>query len=157
MNWIIFAVMSLFLIGTFNTFLEATKVTVPKGFVNKHMYLCSILVIAGIIGAIMLIYYSIANHTEFKELFMTRLVVPYYSLIWIPAIILCMQMITNTLALSNGGGVAVAIINLNMFVTLIAGVIFLGDKINDKILLSLIVGASAVAYAAYESYQLNGY
>ena len=155
MNWIIFAIISVFLIGIFNTILEATKVTIPKGFVNKHMYLCSILVVSGIIGAITLVYYSITSPTEFKELFTKQLVFPYYSLIWIPAIILSTYVVTNTVALANGGGIAIAVINMNIFVTVIAGVILLGDKINDKILLSMIIGGMAIAYGAYESYRLN--
>jgi drug/metabolite transporter (DMT)-like permease len=63
--------------------------------------------------------------------------------------------VTNTLALANGGGIATAIISMNMFVTIIMGTILFGDKMNDKILLSLIVGGSAIGYGAYESHRLN--
>lgn len=155
MNWILFAILSIFLVGIFNVCLEATKETIPAGFINKHMYLCSILVFAGIISGIILIYYSITNNTEFKDLFTTRLAASYYSLIWIPAILLCTYLVTNTLALANGGGIATAIISMNMFVTIIMGTILFGDKMNDKILLSLIVGGSAIGYGAYESHRLN--
>ena len=155
MNWLLFAILSVFLVGIFNVCLEATKETIPAGFINKHMYLCSILVFAGIISGIILVYYSITNHTEFKELFTTRLAPSYYLLICIPAILLCTYLVTNTLALANGGGIATAVISMNMFVTIIMGVILFNDKINDKILLSLIVGASAIGYGAYESHRLN--
>lgn len=153
-SWVVFAIMSLFLVGSFNSFLEATKETVPKGFVSKHMYLCSILVFAGLLASIMLIYYSIYNPQEFKTLFTTHQKFPYLKII-IPGAILFTYLITNTLALSNGGGFAIAIINLNMFVTILAGVYLFKDKINYKIILSLIVGIIAIAFGAYESYKLN--
>lgn len=153
-SWVIFAIMSLFLVGSFNTFLEATKETVPKGFVSKHIYLCSILFFTGFLASIMLIYYSISNPQEFKVLFTEHQEFPYLKII-IPGLVLFTYLITNTLALSNGGGFATAIISLNMFVTIIAGVYFFNDKVNYKIILSLIVGSSSIAFGAYESYKLN--
>jgi drug/metabolite transporter (DMT)-like permease len=154
MNWILFAILSVFLVGIFNVCLEATKETIPAGFTNKHMYLCSILVVAGIIGGFILVYYSVTKPADFSELFTGHLRSSYW-LIFLPAIILCTYLVTNTLALSNGGGIATAIISMNMFVTIIMGTMLFGDKINDKILLSLIVGASAIGYGAYESHRLN--
>tara|TARA_Y100000816_G_C26108334_1_gene590091 strand:- start:200 stop:643 length:444 start_codon:yes stop_codon:yes gene_type:complete len=147
--------MSLFLVGSFNTFLEGTKETVPKGFINKHMYLCSILAVAGAIGSITLIYYSIASPVEFRSFFTKYQKFPYWTIV-IPAVILFSYLITNTLALSGGGGIAIAVSNLNMFVTILAGAYLFGDKINYKIILSLIVGVIAVSFGAYESYKLNG-
>lgn len=91
-----------FLVGSFNTFLEGTKETVPKGFINKHMYLCSILAVAGAIGSITLIYYSIASPVEFKSFFIKHQKFPYWTIV-IPAVILFSYLITNTLALSGGG------------------------------------------------------
>ena len=102
----------------------------------------------------MLIYYSISNPQEFKVLFTEHQEFPYLKII-IPGLVLFTYLITNTLALSNGGGFATAIISLNMFVTIIAGVYFFNDKVNYKIILSLIVGSSSIAFGAYESYKLN--
>ena len=57
MSWVIYAIASIFLIGAFNLFLEATKDTIPKGFHYTHMYLCCILVLAGVLAGISLICY----------------------------------------------------------------------------------------------------
>ena len=39
MHWIIYALVGTFFIGIYNSFLESSKVIVPKGSYNKHMYL----------------------------------------------------------------------------------------------------------------------
>ena len=64
-------------------------------------------------------------------------------------------LITNTLALAQGGGIAVSIINLNMFVTILAGVLLFNDKINNVIIVSMIVAFISIGVAAYENYRIN--
>lgn len=72
-----------------------------------------------------------------------------------PAVCLCTYLMTNTLALSGGGGVAMAIINLNMFVTLLAGAYLYHDRINAKIIGFMLVGVFGLNMAVYESSLLN--
>ena len=79
----------------------------------------------------------------------------YYLTVIMPAIILFSYLITNTLALAQGGGIAVSIINLNMFVTILAGVLLFNDKINNVIIVSMIVAFISIGVAAYENYRIN--
>ena len=64
-------------------------------------------------------------------------------------------MCTNILALNGGGGIAMGIINLNMFVTLALGVMLLGDKINSKVIIGGLIAGLSISYAAYESSLIN--
>ena len=154
MNWIIWALISVFLIGTYNTFLEASKSSIPKGYVFKHMYLSSILIISGLINLLVLIYHHKTNKKSFEYFYTKHIKFPY-PIILIPAIILSIYMISNILALSGGGGIAAVIINLNSFVTLIAGAMLLGDKINLKIIISALISIFFVGIASLESRKIN--
>lgn len=162
MHWIIYALVGTFFIGIYNSFLESSKVIVPKGSYNKHMYLASILVIAGIINTFVLLVYSQFKPKEFKTLFIKlqkqyinkNIKIPYLYLI-IPATLLSIYMCTNILALNGGGGIAIGIVNLNMFVTLTLGVMLLGDKINSKVIIGGLIAGLSISYAAYQSSLIN--
>ena len=60
-------------------------------------------------------------------------------------------MLADLIALSEGGGIVMGVINLNVFVTLIGGALIYGDKINAKIILSLLGAFGLISYATYES------
>ena len=47
------------------------------------------------------------------------------------------------------------IINLNMLITIACSVLFLGDKINTKIIIAALVALVGFLFAAYESSQIN--
>ena len=64
-------------------------------------------------------------------------------------------MVTNALALSGGGGVAMCIINLNLIVTITAGHFIFKDKINSKIIIAAAIAIVGFLFAAYESNKIN--
>ena len=154
MNWEIYAVFGIFGVGIFNTLLEATRNYIPKSFEYKHMFLCIILIIAGIISSVILFYYYITKNKEFNNLLCDSSNFKLYMAA-IPAVILCVYLITNTLALHGGGGIAIGVINLNMYVTLFLGYFFLKDKLNLKIIVSAVIAAFGIGYAAYESNRIH--
>ena len=162
MNWIIFALASTLFVGLYNSFLESSKVVIPKGGHNKHMYLAAILVVTGIINCLILVGYSFTRPKDFQSLFnklqhkyiSNKIKIPYLQIV-IPAIILTVYMLTNILALNGGGGIAMGIINLNMFVTLALGVMLFGDKVNTKVIIAALIAGLSMSYAAYESSKLN--
>lgn len=154
MYWLYYAFISIILMGVFNLYLEGTKTSIPKGFHNKHMYLCCILVTAGLLSLCLLLYYRIAYSKEFITFFKKDITFPYFHVI-IPALLIISYMITNMLALNKGGGVAMGMIGLNMFVVLIGGALMFNDKIDYKIIIAMLVGICAIAFAAMESYRLN--
>ena len=153
MSWITYSIASIFFIGAFNLFLQATKDTLPNGFHYTHIYLCCILVLAGILGGISLIYYKFLYPNAFSEFY--NKFKPYYLFVIMPAILLFTYLITNTLALEQGGGIAIAIINLNMFFTIFAGALLFDDKINTRIIVAMIVAFISIGVAAYEKHRIN--
>ena len=151
--WITYAVASIFLIGAFNLFLQETKETIPKGFRYTHIYLCCILVLAGILAAISLICYKFVYPNALREI--SNKFQPYYLIVIMPAILLFTYLITNTLALAQGGGIAISIINLNMFFTIFVGALLFDDKINTRIVVAMIVAFISIGVAAYEKHRIN--
>lgn len=85
----------------------------------------------------------------------TKTVTFPYLIVIIPALLLNGYIMTNVLALNAGGGIAMGIINLNMFLTMLLGAYFYGDKINIKIAICAVVAASAMSIAVYESSIIN--
>ena len=154
MKWIYYALASAICIGVYNAFLEGSKNILPKGIQYIHMYLCSILIMSGIISALILVYYNFTKPKDLKYLFDKSLKPPYFHII-VPAIILCFYMFSNILAISKGGGVAVGIINLSLFVSMALGVALFGDKINSKVIISAIIAGLAMSFAAYESSKIR--
>ena len=106
--------------------------------------------------------YGFTRPKEFKSLFnklqhtyiSNKIKIPYLHIV-IPAIILSAYMLTNILALNGGGGIAMGIINLNMFVTLAVGVMLLGDKVNTKVIIASIIAGLSISFAAYQSSLIN--
>jgi len=154
MNWIIPAILGALFIGFYNSYLEGSKKFVPKGFVNKHIYICSILFVGGIIAGLCLLYYKFEHKKEFDNIYNKHIMSPYLIVI-IPAIIMNAYMIFNTLALADGGGIAMAIVNLNTFITIIAGVYLFGDKINAAVIISMIIATLVISYSVNESMKIN--
>ena len=73
----------------------------------------------------------------------------------IPGILLCIIMVLNIMALSGGGSIAMVVINLNMLVTLYLGSLFLGDKFNNKIIISTLIALVFISYSVYEFMIIN--
>ena len=151
MHWAFFAAISVFGSGLYNFLLTASKRTIPDGVYYKHMYLCSILALAGALSGLMLVWYRFNRATEF-ELFKHSVKVPQVA---VPACLLCAYMLTNLLALTGGGTVAIGIINLNMFVALTLGILFLGNKVNQKVVIAALVAGVSMIYAANETARIN--
>ena len=86
MLWLTYAIASIFLMGAFNVFLQATKDTIPKEFHYTHIYLCCILVLAGILGGISLICYQVLYPNALSEL-CNDCFTPYYMIVTIPAML----------------------------------------------------------------------
>tara|TARA_Y100000591_G_C21555126_1_gene555665 strand:- start:147 stop:608 length:462 start_codon:yes stop_codon:yes gene_type:complete len=151
MNWIIYAIFSTFAIGIYNLFLEGSKSHVDKDLISKHIYLLLIIALAGIISMIILFIYYFTYKSKLNKIIKN---VKYEYFIF-PAILLNLYMLSNILALSNGGGIAMTIINLNLFITIIGGVLIYKDKINAKIILCMLLVVPVMAYISLESMKIN--
>lgn len=61
----------------------------------------------------------------------------------------------NIKALSEGGGIAMAIINLNIIVPLIVGHFVYNDKIDTILVTTVLLIVALTGFASYHSYQLK--
>ena len=154
-NWIIFAIGSGLLIGTYNLFLESTKKLLDSDIISKLIYINVILIFASLFSLILLIVYYLRNRNTFKN-FIQNIISKKIIYCLIPAIVLLTYMSFNVLALSKVGGIAIFIFNsLASFLTLFGGVILFKDKINSKVVISLIIGLSFIIYASLQSNKIN--
>jgi len=154
MDWRFSAFMGAILIGSYNTFMEATKVFFPGGTVNQLLLMMALQVVTGVIGILGLFALRYTHKREYNIMFTNHLHFPY-TLLVIPAIIQIGYLLFNLKALSEGGSVAMAIINMNTFVTIILGTLILKDKINVKTASALALSVFAGIYAVYEQQKLK--
>ncbi len=150
--WVLYAILGTFGIGLYNHLLERSRKHIPYGFINKHIYLSSILFISGIISGLFLGYYNLNHNKEFNIIFTNHI---KWYMVLIPALVLNGYMMANIVALSNGGGIAMGIFSLSMYITLFGGVIFLGDKINKEIIISMLIAIPIISYAVMQSIKIN--
>lgn len=151
--WVFWSVLGALGVGTFNIFLTASKDSIPKGVSYKHMYLSIILMFAGLFSGFVLLYYRLFQKKKFDTL-ISKTLKPPYTIYILPSIIMIVYLIANLLALVSGGGVAMVIINLNMIITIIAGVLLFKDKINIKIIIGIIISLLSAAFIVYEKSKL---
>ena len=150
MNWEFASFMGAILIGVYNSFMQGTKHFIPAGTTNQLLYMMALQVVTGVIGTVGLLTLRHTNKSEYKSMFKNHLVFPY-TLLVIPAIIQIGYLLFNLKALAEGGSVAMAIINMNTFVTILLGTILFSDKINVKTAIALAVSVFAGIYAVYLS------
>ena len=152
MNWLIFAVLALLGSSVYNLAAIDSGKILPKDIYSKCTYLLLILLGAGIVSAIILgiIYVSkrnIINKIINKPKVSKLLLLQVFVLIFYQACLL--------IAFSEGSGIVQSIININIFIVLFGSVFLYNDKINTKIVVSVILGFLSIIFASYESNKLN--
>ena len=148
-NWLIPAVAGAILIGTYNLLLEGGGKSIGSDRNAKSVYMMMIMVCAGVYAAIILAYFKIKSPKSIDKV-LKNLKSGYWKIL-LPGLICVSYMLADLIALSEGGGIVMGVINLNVFVTLIGGALLYGDKINAKIILSLMGAFGLISYATYES------
>lgn len=148
-NWLAPAIAGALLIGVYNLLLEGGGKAIGSDRNAKSVYMMMIMVCAGVYAALILIYFKATKPQSVAKAIKT--VKSGYWKILIPGFICIAYMLADLLALSEGGGIVMGIINLNVFVTLIGGAVLYGDKINAKIIISLMGAFGLISYATYES------
>tara|TARA_A100001011_G_scaffold255115_1_gene263395 strand:- start:104 stop:571 length:468 start_codon:yes stop_codon:yes gene_type:complete len=148
-NWLVPAVAGALLIGIYNLLLEGGGKAVGSDRNAKSAYMMMIMVCAGVYAALILMYFKVTKPESLAKA--TKTVKSGYWKVLLPGLICVAYMLADLLALSEGGGIVMGIINLNVFVTLIGGALLYGDKINTKIIVSLLGAFGLISYATYES------
>ena len=134
--------------------MEGTKDFIPGGIVNQLLFMMALQLVTGIIGIIGLLTLRHIYKSDYDVMFNKHLKFPYMLLI-LPALIQISYLLFNMKALAEGGSVAMAIINMNTFVTILLGTLVFKDKINTEVTTSLIVSVIAGIYAVYKQEQLH--
>ena len=148
-NWLVPALAGALLIGIYNLLLEGGGKAVGSDRNAKSAYMMMIMVCAGVYAALILMYFRVTKPESLSKA--TKTVKSGYWKVLLPGLICVAYMLADLLALSEGGGIVMGIINLNVFVTLIGGALLYGDKINTKIIVSLLGAFGLISYATYES------
>lgn len=152
MNWLIPAISTLFLTGIFNTYMEYAGKTFVKGNMEQIIYFMAFFALGGLFSFIALLYFRSSQKKAFNNVFNKDF---SYSKLLIPGLLLPIAMFLNMIALGQGGGIVMTIINLNMLVTIFAGAYFLGDKIDASIIISTLIAICFIAFASYRSIKIN--
>ena len=148
-NWLIPAITGAILIGTYNLLLEGGGKSIGSDRNAKSVYMMMIMVCAGVYAAIILAYFKVKSPDSINKV-LTKLKSGYWKVL-LPGLICVSYMLADLIALSEGGGIVMGVLNLKVFVTLIGGALIYGDKINAKIILSLLGAFGLISYATYES------
>ena len=151
--WVFWASLGALGVGAFNTFLAGTKDSIPPGVAYKLMYLSILLIFAGLFSVLILLYYRFTHKKKF-DILISKTLKPPFTLYILPSIIMIIYLISNLLALVEGGGVAMVIINLNTIITIIAGVLLFKDKLNFGMIVGIIISVLSAAFIAYEKSKL---
>ena len=148
-NWILPAATGAILIGLYNLLLEGSGKSIGSNRNVKSAYMMMVMVCAGIYAALVLAYFHLTDAKSVEKAVSS--VRSGYWKVLLPGLLCVSYMLANLLALSEGGGIVMGVINLNVFVTLIGGAILYGDKINAKIIGSLVAAFAFITYATYQS------
>lgn len=154
LDWIVPALASAGLIGTYNLFLETGGKQFGKDSYAKMSFTMIILVTTGILAICALFFLHSRHSVAFAKA--SNLTRRDGWRVIIPAFLCLSYMVTNTIALSRGGGIAITVIYLNIFINIIGSSLIFGTKLNAKILGALAIAIAAISYANYESSLLNG-
>lgn len=153
MRWEFIALMSAGIIGIFNTMIEGNGKIFKTDYLAKLTHIMMILVISGIFSLFVLVYLYHTNRTSMNK------AVSFFTnetlRIVLPGAFIPLYLFLNIKALSEGGGIAMAILNLNIIVPLIAGHFLYNDKIDTTLIATLILILLLTGFASYHNYQLN--
>ena len=152
MNWLVPALYNVAALSIYYIFLQGSNTYLTNDFASQFVYGCSVLIIAGFTAILILFYFYIQDATKIHNLFYKKIKIID---ILVPGILAPTIIISNILALSKGGGISISVINLNMIVILLAGAYLYKDKINLKIIISILFGIASISYAVNESISIN--
>lgn len=158
MYWILYAIASIIFIGSYNLFLEGTKeekkIAGDENIITqKHIYLSFILLVSGVINVIILFYYHISDNKQMEIFYKKK--IPSWKIV-IPSILISLYMFTNMISLSDGGGIAGTVfMNGSAAFVLLGGAYLFKDKINMKIIISLILASTFIYLGIRESERIN--
>tara|TARA_Y100000385_G_C13095706_1_gene641157 strand:+ start:2223 stop:2654 length:432 start_codon:yes stop_codon:yes gene_type:complete len=140
--------------GTFNFLLSRTQKLLPNEVIYKQIFMYNLLVVAGIVSFILLMFLYFKDSTKFNKFYSKDSKIKYSSFT-IPAIIIVTYLSLNIISLTKGGGIATTIFGLSTFVTIMLNVFFMNYKVNFKIISGVLVIFALTAFVISESIKIN--
>ena len=154
LNWLVPAMASAAQIGAYNLFLEASGKHLGKDNYAKMSYVMMILVVSGAFATAALLLIRSRHASSFAKA--RNLAHRDGWRVLLPALLCISYMVTNIIALSEGGGIAITVIYLNIFINIIGSSLLFGSKLNARMVGALALAVGAISYANYENKLLNG-
>ena len=153
MGWELIALFSAGMMGTFNTLLEGNGKAFKTDYLAKLVHMMMIIVFSGIIALFVIVYMYHAHKPS-----LNKAVSFFTNETWkiiLPASMIPLYLFLNIKALSEGGGIAMAVINLNIIVPLIAGHFLYNDNIDTILVMTVLLIVLLTGFASYHSYRLK--
>jgi hypothetical protein len=153
MRWEFIALFSAGIVGIFNTLLEGNGKAFKSDYLAKLTHMMMIIVFSGIIALFVIVYIyhthkpSLNKAVSFSTNETLRII--------LPGLMIPLYLFLNMKALSEGGGIAMAIINLNIIVSLIGGHFVYNDKTDTTLVITVLSIIALTGFASYHNYQLN--
>ena len=147
MNWIFWGLAAAFATSIWGICLMSLPDAIKSDTNLKFLYIRCLLIIAGGISFITLLLPNIGFTNKIKDKFLKNI---DYKLLLFSGFVLFAYQTLLIYAFSSGGGLAQVLINLNLVLVILFGTIFLKEKINNKIWISIVLFSLVVGYIVYE-------
>lgn len=153
MGWELIALSSACIMGTFNTLLEGNGKVFKTDYLAKLAHMMMIIIVSGIIALIVIVYMYYTHKPSLNK--SASFFANETWKILLPGAMIPLYLFLNIKALSEGGGIAMAIINLNIIIPLIAGHFLYNDKIDAVLVMLVFFIVLLTGITSYHSYQLK--
>lgn len=147
MKWYGFAIYNVFAFAIYYQFLTESQLNLPKSSLSKIMYTCALMACVGFYSFLIIIFNAFFNKKNFEPI-REKFSFPYLNLI-IPAAIFLTIVFCNVEALSEGGGIAISIVNLNAIFTLLLGLWLYKYTPDIRVVILLALGMVFVSWGVY--------
>lgn len=139
--------------GVYYTILEINGKSFKTDYIAKLAHVMMIIVMSGVFATIMLMYLYQTNRKS-----VTNAVSFFTNEQWkvfLPGILITTYMFLNIKALSEGGGVVMAILSANIIITLLGGYFFANDELDVTLSITVLLIIILTGFAAYHSAKLH--
>lgn len=153
MRWEITSLLSAIIIGIFNTALEGNGKAFKKDYIGKLSHVMLFLVVTGIFALFICVYLYYRQKQSMNSAVSFFKNNPLRAIF--PGILIPIYLYLNIKAISEGGAVAMSIVNLNIIVTLIGGNMLYNDKIDSTIVITMLLILILTGFLTYHNDNIN--
>lgn len=153
MRWEFTALISACAIGIFNTILEGQGKSLGKDYIAKLSHIMILFVFIGIFALLMCGYLYYTQKKSMNSAVSFILKDPLMC--GLHGLLIPLYLFLNIKVLSEGGGVAMAIVNLNIIIPLIGGYVLYNDNIDSTLVIAVILITLLTGFVSYHNAKIN--